>query len=90
MEYKMIYQGNKARLRKYILKKLFARFLKKYIRVFPRYDRVVICRFAGVCARGCPCSEKNAYVFKFVCNYGNNVRPLSGGVEQVNQSDSGE
>lgn len=74
------------------MKKLLARFLKKYVRVFPRYDRAVICRFAGGCTRGCPCSEreKNAYVFKFICNYGNNVRPLSGSVEQANQPDSGE
>jgi len=71
------------------MKKLFARFLKKHIRVFPRYDRAVICRFAGGCARGCPCSEreKKAYVFKFICNYGNNVRAHSGGVEQLLQLD---
>ena len=74
------------------MKKLLARFLKKYVRVFPHYDRAVICRFAGGCSRGCPCSEreKKAYVFKFIYNYGNNVRPLSGGVEQANQPDSGE
>jgi hypothetical protein len=55
------------------MKKLLSFLIIKYVRVFPKYRKAVICRFANNCARCCPCNEHgmNALYFDFVCNYGN-------------------
>lgn len=52
------------------MKKFFASLMTKYVRVFPYWEKAVICPLAKGCARACKCSEMSdkAYMFTFKPN----------------------